>query len=41
MLLVAAPHECLRVAVPARLVHAAVPIEGVEENAGKAVQNLE
>ena len=38
---VAAPHERLRVSVPALFIHAAVPIEGVEENAGKPVQNLQ
>ena len=39
--LVATPHKRPRVAVPARLVHAAAPIEGVEEDGGEAVQNLQ
>ena len=40
VILGATPNERPRVAVAARLVHAAVTIEGVEEGAGEAVQNL-
>ena len=41
MLLVAAPHERPGVAVAARLVDAAARVEGVEEDAGAAVQDLQ
>ena len=41
VLLVAAPHERPRVAVAARLVDAAARVEGVEEDAGEPVQDLQ